>query len=199
MSCCCWCKSTDYCPVGSPYEFNWKTAVRHWWMTTWIAPVTLKWCHVRDTISQRPAKSFYGSSPLIQAFVSCEFCSNNKAVIWILDPGSGTGLGYVRPSQDLTIQCTGGRGVCVGWLDQLIPWESVVSLDHLGSSPGRDIATLSHQADDSALRALHTVLVLAVIASMHRPYPWFIYSLSDNNKCLLSAIANYIFIRLLTS
>lgn len=134
----------------------------------------------------------------------CEFCKNNKAVIWVLDPGWGTGLGYVRPSV-----CVGLAVwwwcvcvwvcACVGRLSQLIPWESVVSLDHLRSSQGRGVAPGSHQADDRTLRALHAALISAMIASLHRPYLCFIYSLSDNNKCLLSAIVNYIFISLPTS
>ncbi len=89
--------------------------------------------------------------------------------------------------------------MCTGQWSQLIPWESIVSLDHLGSSRGRNVAPVSHQADDRRVRALHAALISAMIASLHRPYLCFIYSLSDNNKCLLSAILNYIFISLLTS
>lgn len=89
--------------------------------------------------------------------------------------------------------------VYVGRLSQLIPWERVVSPGHLGSSRGTDVAPVSHQADDNGLRALHAALGSAMIASLHRPYLCFIYSLSDDNKCLLSAILNYIIISLLTS
>lgn len=181
------------------YLNNWKMVL---WLT-WISHPTLKWCHMRDIISHHQVPLWF--KLLTLPFVS--LCKYNKAVIRVLDPGSGTGLGYVRPSQNLTTQyvcvwwwvsrvCV---CVCVGRWSQLIPWESVVSLDHLWSSQGRGVAPVSHQADDRRLRALHAALISAMIASLHRPYLCFIYSLSDNNKCLLSAILNYIFISLLTN
>lgn len=105
----------------------------------------------------------------------------------------------MTPRQFCTALGSVVRCVCIGRLSQLIPWESVVSLGHLGSSRGRAVAPVSHQADDRSLRALHAALSLAMIASLHRPYLCFVCSLSDDNKCLLPAILNYIFISLLTS
>lgn len=127
--------------------------------------------------------------------------------MWVLDPGPGHGLSYVRTTQDMTMVCVCvcvyAGGVCVfvyaGRLSKLISWENIVSLDHLEYSQGRGVAPVSHQADDRGLRALHAALIPAMIASLHRPYLCSIYSLSDNNKCLLSALLNYIFISLLTS
>lgn len=73
-----------------------------------------------------------------------EFCEHTKAVIRVLDQGSETRLRYERgPCQNLTL-CE-RVSVCVlegvyvcGWLSQLIPWEGVVSMDHVGSSRGRE-------------------------------------------------------------
>lgn len=155
-------------------------------------------CHI-DILFHSIATGSLGAQDPCSAF--CELLKNNKAVIWMLDLGSGTGLAYVTHSQS-ACTCVGVGGLvgCAYWQSsQLIPSESVVSLDRLCISQGKGVVLVSHQADDRRLRALHAALIVATRASLHKPFLCFIYSLSDNNKCLLFAILNYIFISMPTS
>lgn len=134
-------------------------------LTVFMALMTLNGSYIRDFILQPTAGSFYGSG--------CSFGKNDKAVMWVLDPGSGSGPGYVRETSSESHNpvwcprlCVRTRARVFHQFSRLIPWESAVRPGHVGSSQGKSVAGVSHQADDRGLRALHAAPVSAMIASL---------------------------------